>query len=110
MQPKHLVISVVLSIVFSSAASAQAKPRARDLGVPFDGTPGALNAITDVPGIEVGVATVNEGTGERAARTGVTVIWPKGKKWEPVFAGWFAGNGFGDLTGTSWVEEGGVLG
>ena len=48
--------------------------------------------------------------GEHAARTGVTIIWPRGKKWEPVFAGWFAGNGFGDLTGTAWVEEGGMLG
>ena len=108
---KTLLLTVVMVSLGAPALSAQAaKPRARDLGVPFDGTTGPLNAITDVPGIEVGLTTVNEGTGEHAARTGVTIIWPRGKKWDPVFAGWFAGNGFGDLTGTAWVEEGGVLG
>lgn len=103
----------VLSVLFVFSLDAQqgaAKPRARDLGVPFEGNTGPLNAITDVPGIEVGHTTIIEGAGARAARTGVTVVWPRGKKWEPVFAGWFAGNGFGDLTGTAWVEEGGVLG
>jgi L-aminopeptidase/D-esterase-like protein len=94
----------------AAAEQSSSKPRARDLGVPFDGTPGPLNAITDVPGLEVGHTTIVEGAGARAARTGVTVVWPKGKRWEPVFAGWFAGNGFGDLTGTAWVEEGGLLG
>ena len=86
------------------------RPRARALGVPFDGTPGPLNAITDVAGVEVGHATIVTGEGPRAVRSGVTVVLPKGKKWEPVFAGWFAGNGFGDLTGTAWVAEGGLLG
>jgi L-aminopeptidase/D-esterase-like protein len=80
------------------------------LGVPFDGTPGQLNAITDVAGVEVGHSTIVRGEGRQAVRTGVTVVLPKGKKWEPVFAGWYAGNGFGDLTGTAWVAEGGVLG
>ncbi len=108
---KFLVLAVALLVGVPQGLSAQAaKPRARDLGVPFDGTPGALNAITDVAGIEVGETTIIEGSGEHAARTGVTIVWPRGKKWEPVFAGWFAGNGFGDLTGTAWVEEGGVLG
>ncbi len=92
------------------AQQAAAKPRARDLGVPFDGTPGPLNAITDVAGVEVGHTTLISGEGKDAVRTGVTVVLPKGKKWEPVFAGWFAGNGFGELTGTPWVKEGGVLG
>ncbi len=92
------------------AQQAGAKPRARDLGVPFDGTPGPLNAITDVAGVEVGHTTLISGEGKDAVRTGVTVVLPKGKKWEPVFAGWFAGNGFGELTGTPWVKEGGVLG
>ncbi|MFN8580830.1 MAG: P1 family peptidase [Gemmatimonadaceae bacterium] len=97
------------------AAGAQSKPRARDLGVPFDGTPGSLNAITDVVGVEVGHVTLISGNGALQVgvgpvRTGVTAILPKGKKWEPVFAGWFAGNGFGEMTGTPWVVEGGVLG
>src|SRR5438309_8297004 len=87
-----------------------AGPRARDLGIPFDGTPAALNAITDVAGVEVGHATLISGEGAHAVRTGVTIVFPKGKKWEPVFAATFAGNGSGDLTGTHWVDEGGVLG
>ena len=102
--------TVVALAAPTSAQGAAAKPRARDLGVPFDGTPGPLNAITDIAGIEVGSSTLISGDGAHAARTGVTVILPKGKKWEPVFAGWFAGNGFGDLIGTDWVKEGGVLG
>jgi D-aminopeptidase len=91
-------------------AQRPAEPRARDLGVPFDGTPGPLNAITDVAGVEVGQTTLISGDGPHAVRTGVTVILPKGKKWEPVFGGWYAGNGFGELTGTAWLKEGGVLG
>jgi L-aminopeptidase/D-esterase-like protein len=78
--------------------------------VPFEGTPGPLNAITDVAGVEVGHTTLNTGEGAHAVRTGVTVVLPKGKKWEPVFGAWFAGNGFGELTGTPWLKEGGVLG
>jgi D-aminopeptidase len=84
--------------------------RARDLGVPFEGTPGELNAITDVPGVEVGQTTLISGEGAKAVRTGVTVVLPRGKKWDVVFAGCFAGNGFGELTGTAWIKEGGVLG
>lgn len=94
-------------------AHAQQTPavtRARDLGVPFDGTPGPLNAITDVPGVEVGQTTLISGDGAHAVRTGVTVILPNGKRWQPVFGAWFAGNGFGELTGTAWLKEGGVLG
>jgi L-aminopeptidase/D-esterase-like protein len=76
---------------------------------------GALNAITDVPGVEVGHVTLVSGEGKLVVgsgpvRTGITAIFPKGKRWEPVFAGWFAGNGFGEMTGTPWVVEGGVLG
>ena len=89
------------------ALVAQSKPRARALGVPFDGTPGTLNAITDVRGVEVGHRTLIEGT---QVRTGVTAVFPRGKTWSPVFAGWFAGNGFGEMTGAPWVVEGGVLG
>ncbi len=105
-------ICVLLAI---SAPSAQSKPRARALGVPFHGAPGPLNAITDVPGVEVGHATVVHGdgalvVGQGPVRTGVTAVWPRGKQWAPVFAGWFAGNGFGEMTGAPWVVEGGVLG
>ncbi len=83
------------------------KTRARDLGIHFEGKPGPLNAITDVQGVEVGYATVIEGS---SARTGVTVIHPRGKaNHDPVFAGWFPFNGNGELTGSAWIEEGGFL-
>ncbi|HET6202917.1 MAG TPA: P1 family peptidase [Planctomycetota bacterium] len=91
------------------------KPRARDLGVPFDGAPGPLNAITDVAGVEVGHSTIvrGEGTlkvGEGPVRTGVTVVLPRGKKLDDaVFAGWASLNGNGEMTGTTWVEESGFL-
>jgi D-aminopeptidase len=91
------------------------KPRARDLGIPFDGTPGPLNAITDVQGVEVGHTTLIAGEGKLAVgkgpvRTGVTAILPRGKGvTEPVFAGVFSLNGNGDMTGTHWVEESGYL-
>src|ERR1700693_2329725 len=81
--------------------------RARDLGVPFDGTPGTLNAITDVAGVEVGHTTLIEGD---SVRTGVTVIWPRGKQSDdPTFGGWFAQNGNGEMTGTTWLEDFGFL-
>jgi L-aminopeptidase/D-esterase-like protein len=91
------------------------KPRARDLGIPFDGSPGRLNAITDVRGLEVGHATLITGNGKLIVgkgpvRTGVTAILPRGKKCaDPVFAGWFSLNGNGEMTGTTWVEESGFL-
>lgn len=91
------------------------KPRARDLGVPFDGTPGALNAITDVKGVEVGHTTLISGqgkleVGKGPVRTGVTAIHPRGKSSnDPVFAGWFSLNGNGEMTGTTWIEESGFL-
>jgi len=96
-------------------AGAQAKPRARDLGVPFDGTPGPLNAITDVKGVEVGHTTLISGdaaskAGEGPVRTGVTAVLPRGKNSNaPVFAGWFTENGNGEMTGTTWVEDSGFL-
>lgn len=83
------------------------KPRARDLGIPFEGTPGPLNAITDVRGVEVGYSTLIEGS---SIRTGVTIIHPRGKQThDPVFAAWFPFNGNGEMTGAAWVEEGGFL-
>ena len=97
------------------SAGAQTKLRARDLGVPFDGTPGALNAITDVKGVEVGTTTLISGEGKLQVgvgpvRTGVTAILPRGKNLlDPVFAGWFTLNGNGEMTGTTWVEDSGFL-
>jgi D-aminopeptidase len=91
------------------------KPRARDIGIPFDGEPGPLNAITDVAGVEVGHATIIRGDGKLIVgrgpvRTGVTAILPRGKRdASPVFAGYFALNGNGEMTGTAWVEESGLL-
>jgi len=93
-----------------------AKPRARDLGVPFDGTPGPFNAITDVSGVTVGHTTLVSGEGKLQigkgpVRTGVTAILPRGKDTmsNPVFAGWWSLNGNGEMTGTTWVEESGFL-
>ena len=81
--------------------------RARDLGIPFEGTTGECNAITDVSGVTVGYATVIEG---ESARTGVTVIHPRGQdNHEPVFGAWFPFNGNGEMTGSAWLEEGGML-
>jgi len=91
------------------------EPRARDLGVPFDGMPGPFNAITDVAGVEVGYKTLISGegrlvVGKGPVRTGVTAIFPRGKSnTKSVFAGFFAGNGNGDMTGTHWIEESGLL-
>lgn len=108
-----IVAATVLAL--SVVVPAQNKPRARDLGVPFDGTPGPLNAITDVRGVEVGVATIIRGEGALKAgagpvRTGVTVILPRGKdSSDPVFAAWFAQNGNGEMTGTTWIDEGGFM-
>jgi D-aminopeptidase len=92
--------------------AADPAPRARDLGILFDGEPGALNAITDVAGVEVGHHTLIHDLADGAAvRTGVTAILPRGKATSerPVFAGWFALNGNGEMTGTTWVEESGFL-
>jgi L-aminopeptidase/D-esterase-like protein len=85
--------------------------RARALGIPFDGTPGRLNAITDVEGVTVGYSTLIEGEGEHAVRTGVTAVLPRGKASndKPVFAGVFSLNGNGEMTGTHWIEESGFL-
>jgi L-aminopeptidase/D-esterase-like protein len=88
--------------------------RARDLGIPFGGIPGPLNAITDIPGIEVGHTTLISGdgkliVGQGPVRTGVTVVLPRGKLYDPVFAGWYCLNGNGEMTGTTWVEESGFL-
>jgi D-aminopeptidase len=94
-----------LAIVFVVICAGQMKPRARDLGVAFEGTTGPLNAIVDVAGVEVGHKTLISGD---AVRTGVTAVWPRGKQSsDPVFGGWFSQNGNGEMTGTPWLEESG---
>jgi D-aminopeptidase len=106
----RLALSLALLVL-----PVQAKPRARDLGIPFDGTPGPRNAITDVQGVEVGQVTIIQGEGKLVpgkgpVRTGVTAVLPRGKtSADPVFAGWYALNGNGEMTGTTWIDEGGFL-
>jgi L-aminopeptidase/D-esterase-like protein len=104
------------SLLAGSALHAEGKPRARDLGIPFDGTPGPLNAITDVAGVRVGFTTLISGEGalhpgQGPVRTGVTAILPLGPETldHPVFAGGYALNGNGEMTGMAWVAEGGFL-
>jgi D-aminopeptidase len=108
------MLLLVFSLGFSAVLSGQTKPRARDLGVPFDGTPGKYNAITDVQGVEVGHTTLISGEGKLVVgkgpvRTGVTAIRPRGKSTDAVFAAWFTLNGNGEMTGTTWVEDSGFL-
>src|SRR5881296_2328191 len=120
LKPFHSLVLFLCLLSAAARASAQenppAKPRARDLGVPFDGTPGPLNVITDVPGVTVGHTTLvfGEGkleVGKGPVRTGVTAVLPRGKDSmsSPVFAGWWSLNGNGEMTGTTWVEESGFL-
>src|SRR5436309_5124492 len=123
-----VVLLLVLAIVLdSSAREPQKSPpprpaivskivRARDLGIPFEGTPGKFNAITDVPGVEVGYTTLISGegkleVGKGPVRTGVTAILPRGHASlnDPAYAGFFSLNGNGEMTGTAWVEESGFL-
>jgi len=108
---------VCWSIVVASLGCASSTPsfadgaRARTLGIPFDGTPGRFNAITDIQGVTVGYTTLIEGAGKQAVRTGVTAILPRGKAttMKPVFAGVFSLNGNGEMTGAHWIEESGFL-
>src|SRR5213080_3865570 len=107
------LLSIVLLAV--PATLAAQKPRERDLKLPIGGTPGTLDAITDVAGVEVGHTTLVAGSGKLVVgkgpvRTGVTAVLPRGKRsGDPVFAGWFTLNGNGEMTGTTWVEESGFL-
>jgi D-aminopeptidase len=112
-----MLLTIAIGIVFVSInpCLAQSKQRSRDLGIPFEGTPGPLNAITDVAGVEVGHTTLISGSGRLVVgkgpvRTGVTAIIPRGKKsFDPVFAAWFPLNGNGEMTGTTWIRESGFL-
>src|SRR5687767_5507341 len=113
----HAFIVALLLCTVGPLALAQSatRSRARDLGIPFEGTPGALDAITDVPGVEVGHTTLISGSGrlrvgQGPVRTGVTVIHPRGKaNADPVFGAWFTLNGNGEMTGTTWLQESGIL-
>jgi L-aminopeptidase/D-esterase-like protein len=112
---------LVLAIAAWSAEAQQSpatKPRARELGISalIGGTPGTLDAITDVAGVEVGHATIIRGApgpivvGTGPVRTGVTIVHPRGQRSnDPVFGAWFTLNGNGEMTGTTWLEEGGIL-
>jgi L-aminopeptidase/D-esterase-like protein len=106
-----------VAVLFTAATlgAADARPRARDLGIPLEGTPGPQNAITDIKGVAVGHTTLVSGEGKLQVgrgpvRTGVTAVLPRGKgSAAPVFAGWFSLNGNGEMTGTTWIEESGLL-
>jgi L-aminopeptidase/D-esterase-like protein len=118
MSPSAFWIAVCCLValpVVGATQSAPAKARARELGIPLGGQPGALDAITDVPGVEVGHTTLISGqgrlvVGKGPVRTGVTAVWPRGKAGTaPVFAGTYVLNGNGEMTGTHWVNESGLL-
>src|SRR5512143_282673 len=108
-----LVLSAIL--LTPAPATSQQRARARELGIPFNGSPGPLNAITDVNGVEVGQVTIIRGEGhlepgKGPVRTGVTTILPRGKgNSDPVMAAWYTLNGNGEMTGTTWLEESGFL-
>ncbi len=108
------IVALVFVVTLPLALQAQ-KPRERDLKLPIGGTPGPLDAITDVAGVEVGHTTLISGSGKLVVgtgpvRTGVTVIHPRGKaNSDPVFAAWFTLNGNGEMTGTTWIQESGLL-
>ncbi len=112
---RRFALASVFVLALPALVSAQSKPRERDLGLPIGGTPGALDAITDVKGVEVGHTTLIAGSGplvvgKGPVRTGVTVVHPRGKEnHDPVFASWFTLNGNGEMTGTTWVQESGYL-
>ncbi len=105
---------ILISMLLIQLYTYSQKPRARDIGIPFDGTPGKFNAITDVKGVEVGYSTIISGEGKNIrgkgpVRTGVTAILPRGRNNNPVYANWYTLNGNGEMTGTTWVTESGFL-
>ncbi len=105
-------VSLIIIAGLMAGTCAAEGPRARDLGVPFEGKPGALNTITDVAGVTVGHVTLIEDLADgRKVRTGVTAILPRGSatKNSPVFGAWFPLNGNGEMTGTAWIDESGYL-
>ena len=123
MAMKHRVALLLLIVTSNALWAREPIPpppaqavRARDLGIPFEGTPGKFNAITDIAGVEVGYTTLISGegkldVGKGPVRTGVTAILPRGHASinDPVYAGVFSLNGNGEMTGTAWVDESGFL-
>src|ERR1044072_4986811 len=111
----RLILGFLLAATIAITVNAQTRPRGRELGIPFPGTTGPLNAITDVPGVAVGHVTLIEGEGKLVPgkgpiRTGVTAILPRPRgNWDPVFAATFNQNGNGDMTGINWIKESGFL-
>jgi L-aminopeptidase/D-esterase-like protein len=111
----RLTLSLLISALLVMQGTAQTRTRGRDLGIPFPGQTGPLNAITDVAGIAVGHVTLIEGEGKLVPgkgpiRTGVTAILPRPRgNWDPVFAATFNLNGNGDMTGINWIKESGFL-
>ncbi len=110
---RKITVVLLCFVTVVHIATAQ-KTRARDIGIPFDGTPGKFNAITDVKGVEVGYSTIISGQGKNIrgmgpVRTGVTAILPRGRNNNPVYANWYTLNGNGEMTGTTWVTESGFL-
>jgi len=109
------VLGTCVVAPLGAQGTAPAKRRARELGLPIGGTAGPLDAITDVAGVEVGHTTLISGSGKLVVgkgpiRTGVTVVHPRGKaNPDPVFGAWFTLNGNGEMTGTTWLQESGVL-
>ena len=110
----RLVFTLLIAVIVATPA-AQSRPRGRELGIPFPGPAGPLNAITDVPGVAVGHVTLVEGEGKLVPgkgpiRTGVTAILPRPRgNWDPVFAATFNLNGNGDMTGINWIKESGFM-
>jgi L-aminopeptidase/D-esterase-like protein len=107
----YLTLVIFLGLYLSVLGQ---KPRARDIGIPFEGMPGRFNAITDVAGVEVGYSTIITGSGKNIlgkgpVRTGVTAILPRGRNNNPVFSNWYSLNGNGEMTGTTWITESGFL-
>jgi len=108
----RFLLGVLFSVLLVQSSYAGEPPRARDLGIRFDGSPGPWNAITDVAGVMVGHHTLMEDLPNgRKVRTGVTAVLPLGRDtlMQPVFGAWFALNGNGEMTGTTWLEESGQL-
>ncbi|TFF40640.1 DmpA family aminopeptidase [Mucilaginibacter psychrotolerans] len=109
-----IVYAIIAASSLLNVSTYAQKPRARDIGIPFEGMPGPFNAITDVKGVEVGYSTIISGSGKNIrgkgpVRTGVTAILPRGRNNSPVFANWYSLNGNGEMTGTTWVTESGFL-
>ena len=115
MRPLTVAVAALAACTCAMSLTAQSKPREHDLKLPIGGTPGPLDAITDVKGVEVGHATLISGSGKLVVgqgpvRTGVTIVHPRGKSnADPVFASWFTLNGNGEMTGTTWIQESGYL-